>query len=79
VTAERVNASTLRFSWTYSAALASDTYLWRTSDGKRSDTSSVKTVDLPAKPGVKVCVQVKVVRKSGSFASAEWSPAGCGS
>src|SRR5262245_53194537 len=66
VTATRIDAAHLRFTWTYSAPLASDTFAWRTEDGKSSGTAKTATVDLPDRAGVRLCVQVKVVRADGS-------------
>lgn len=75
ITAERLDATTVRFTWTYSARLDSDTFAWRTRDGATSGTSATATVDLPAAAGL--CVQVKVVRADGGNATTDWSPEGC--
>jgi eukaryotic-like serine/threonine-protein kinase len=91
VTAERVDGSTVRFRWTYSARLDSDTFAWRTepadgtedgttdgtADGVTDGTSDTPTVDLPVPAGAAVCLQVKVVRADGGNATTDWSPAGC--
>ena len=79
VTATRVSAATIRFTWTYSAPLATDTFTWRTQDGARSGIAKDASVDLPVAAAEKPCLQVKVVRADGANANAEWSPAGCGS
>jgi serine/threonine protein kinase len=74
----RTNPSTLRFSWTYSAQLASDTFLWRTSDGGRSGTARGSSLDITDPAGTPVCLQVKVVRVAGQDGTADYSPAACG-
>lgn len=79
VTAARIDSANLRFTWTYSAPLASDTFSWRTADGARSGTSKTTSVELSDPAGVQLCLQVKVVRADGSHATVDWSPAGCGS
>jgi len=80
VVAKQLDATTLRFTWMYSAQLASDTFSWQTADGADSGTVSTASLDL-ARPseGNEVCVQVKVVRADGSYAATGWSPAVCGS
>ncbi|RLK59780.1 serine/threonine-protein kinase [Actinokineospora cianjurensis] len=79
VTAARVDPGILRFTWTYSAQFATDSFAWRTSDLSRSGTAIAPTVDIPAPAGSLVCLEVKVVRADGSSASASFSPPGCGS
>ncbi len=66
---------TITFTWTYSAALTSDTFQWRTQDGASSGAAKTATVDIPA-PGP-VCLQVKVVRADGTNAAPDWSAPGC--
>jgi eukaryotic-like serine/threonine-protein kinase len=78
VTASRPDPATLRFSWTYSAPLASDTFSWRTPDGARSGTARTGTVDVADPAGTELCLQVKVIRADGSYATVDWSPKGCG-
>jgi len=77
VEAERIDEQTVRFTWTYSNLLESDTYAWRTDTGEE-DTVDEPTLDLPVPAGVRVCVQVRVYREDGSYASATWSDYGCG-
>ena len=79
VTAHRSDANTLVFAWTYSAALSSDTFAWRTADGKRAGTAKSAAVTLSDPSGQQLCVQVRVVRADGSDASVDWSAPGCGS
>ncbi len=76
VEAVRPDPATLRFSWTYSARQDSDTYIWRTPDGKITGTAEEPIVDVPS--AGPLCLQVKVVRADGKNAATEWSPAGCG-
>ncbi len=73
-----VDAHTLRFTWSYSATLDSDTFQWKTSTDDRHGTADKPTLDLTAAPGTKVCVQIKVTRVSGQFAAVDWSQPGCG-
>jgi serine/threonine protein kinase len=78
ITAGRIDDATVRFSWTYSARLDSDTFAWRTqSGGGANGTADTPTVDIPAAAGSTICLQVKVVRADGSNATTDWSPAGC--
>jgi eukaryotic-like serine/threonine-protein kinase len=79
VTAERTGADTLAFSWTYSAALPGDTFLWRATAGARSGVAKTASVRLADPAGTRMCIEVKVVRADGSDASVDWSPPGCGS
>jgi hypothetical protein len=79
VTASRTGTGTVRFTWTYSARLANDTYTWQTADHQLSGVDKAPALDLPDPPGAQLCVQVKVVRADGSNATTDWSPAGCGS
>ncbi|MFC0436450.1 serine/threonine-protein kinase [Kutzneria buriramensis] len=75
----RSNPSTLHFSWTYSAQLASDTFRWRTPDGAKSGTTHESSLDISDPAGTKLCVQVKVVRVTGDDGTTDYSPAACGS
>jgi tRNA A-37 threonylcarbamoyl transferase component Bud32 len=77
VAATRANSTTLQFTWTYSAALANDSFKWQTSDGAKSGVVTTPTLELPDPPGVQICVQIKVVRADGSDAAVDWSQAGC--
>jgi eukaryotic-like serine/threonine-protein kinase len=77
ITAKRLDAATVRFTWTYSAQLGTDSFRWQSQDGKLSGTATAPTVDLPAPDGTKPCLQVKVIRADGSDAGTDWSPAGC--
>lgn len=78
VAAARTGAATLHFSWTYSASLASDTFQWRTSDGKRTGTAVKPALDLPDPAGTSLCIEIKVVRLDGSDGDPDWSQPGCG-
>jgi serine/threonine protein kinase len=64
-----------RFDWTYSAADATDTFLWRTDDG-RQGTSDKPSLDLATPRNRAVCLEVKVVRRHGT-GSAAYSDPGC--
>jgi serine/threonine protein kinase len=79
ITATRVDAETLRFAWTYSARLDSDTFLWRTTNATQAQAISQPSVDVKSPPGTRVCVVVKVVRADGSYGTVAWSDEGCGS
>lgn len=76
VKAVRTGAS-VTFTWTYSAALDSDTFLWRTQDGRVTGKAekAIYTAELPT--GTEMCLQVRVVRADGSNASPTWSVPGC--
>jgi serine/threonine protein kinase len=78
VTANRTDAAALHFSWTYSAAQATDTYQWRTPDGKHTGTARTPALDLADPAGRRLCVEIKVVRLDGSNADPDWSQPGCG-
>lgn len=72
----RIDGKTLRFSWTYSAPQATDSFSWQTPDGSQVGTATTATVDIEtADP---LCLQVKVVRADGSNGTASWSEPGCG-
>ncbi|GLZ31718.1 kinase [Lentzea sp. NBRC 105346] len=78
VVAMRIDANTLRFTWTYKSQLPNDSFVWRTNDELKTGTVDAPQVDLYA-PGA-LCVEVKVVRADGSNATSDdWSPEGCGS
>jgi eukaryotic-like serine/threonine-protein kinase len=76
VTATRVDADTVRFAWRYSNPRGSDSYRWRSDDG-REDVTEEPEVELAVPAGDRVCVQVRVVRADGSHAAVDWSPEGC--
>lgn len=76
ITATRLDAKTVRFTWNYSSQQATDTFSWRTSDGARTGVEQKPQADLEgAQP---LCLQVKVVRADGSNATADWSQESCG-
>ncbi|SFQ99841.1 Serine/threonine protein kinase [Lentzea waywayandensis] len=76
ITATRLDAKTVRFTWNYSAQQATDTFSWRTSDDARTGVAKEPQVDVEgAQP---LCLQVKVVRADGSNATADWSQESCG-
>ncbi len=77
VVTAKVSAAVARFSWTYSAQLASDTFRWQTSDGKRQGVARAPLVELADQPGMRLCLQVRVVRADGSNAAVSWSDPGC--
>ncbi|GAA3285372.1 serine/threonine protein kinase [Dactylosporangium vinaceum] len=73
----RVDAGTVRFTWTYSAALDTDTFAWRTADNARSGVADEPELQLPDPAGTEVCLQVKVVRADGRDGTVDWPKAGC--
>ena len=77
VTAAAEGDGTVRFAWTYSAQLATDTFAWQTPDGRKSGVVDAPELVLPLKEAGPLCVQVKVVRADGSHATADWSAPGC--
>ena len=77
VTGTRTGPGQVRFAWVYSATLANDTFRWRTADGRHSGVAAKPSVDLADRSGVRVCLQVKVVRADGSGGNPGWSPPGC--
>lgn len=77
VKADRVDDGTVKFSWTYTGGLATDTFVWRTNDGLKTGVVTVPSVELPA-AGV-LCIEVKVVRADGSNSAGVFSPEGCSS
>ena len=79
VSAARVNAATLRFSWSYSATEATDTFAWRVVGGTRSGVSGTTAIELPDPAGQRLCIQVRVVRVGAGAPDSSWSSADCGS
>jgi hypothetical protein len=77
VTAKAEPDGSVRFSWTYSAQLATDTFAWQTPDGRESGVVDAPELVLSGTADGKLCVQVKVVRADGSNATADWSEPGC--
>jgi serine/threonine protein kinase len=77
VTAARVADGSVRFSWTYSAQLATDTFAWQTPDGAQKGVAKGPELVLPATSGAALCLQIKVVRADGSYAAADWSEPDC--
>lgn len=78
ITATRLDDQTLRFTWTYSARLDSDTFLWRTTNTDQAQAVKQANVEVKSLAGTRVCVVVKVVRADGSYGSVAWSDEGCG-
>jgi hypothetical protein len=78
VRATRTGPTRLRFTWTYSARLRSDTFRWRTPDGTRSGIAKAPALELSDPVDTSLCLQVKVIRADGSHAAVDWSPRGCG-
>jgi tRNA A-37 threonylcarbamoyl transferase component Bud32 len=72
----RRSRATAMFTWDYSALLSTDTYRWEVVGGPHG-VATKPTVTLPARTGTPVCLHVIVVRADGSFATRQWSPAGC--
>ena len=77
VTATRAGDGSVRFTWTYSAQLANDTFVWQTRDGAQHGTAGAPELVLPGTAGTELCVQVKIVRADGSNGSTDWSDPGC--
>jgi eukaryotic-like serine/threonine-protein kinase len=78
VTATRVSPLAVQFTWSYSDELANDSFQWQTSDGLQSGVVPSPMLTLQDKPGVQLCIEVKVVRADGSDGSVDWSQEGCG-
>jgi tRNA A-37 threonylcarbamoyl transferase component Bud32 len=76
ISATRLDAGTVRFTWNYSAQQATDTFSWRTSDGARTGVAKEPQVDVEGPQPL--CLQVKVVRADGGNATADWSQESCG-
>ena len=72
----RVAAGRVRFRWAYSGRAAGDSYGWRTTGTSQSGVAERPVLVLPLKAGESVCLQVRVYRESGSFASS-WSDPAC--
>lgn len=64
------------FTWSYSAALSTDTYRWEVVGGA-SGVASKPTVTVPDAAGTKLCLHVIVVRADGSYATKDWSTQAC--
>lgn len=77
VTAQRIDSADVQFTWSYSGALANDTFVWQTTDGTRSGVAQGARLSLRVPAGTHTCVQIKVVRADGSDGSGIWSPPGC--
>jgi tRNA A-37 threonylcarbamoyl transferase component Bud32 len=77
ITVKRLDPSTVRFTWTYSAQLDTDSFKWQSQDGKLTGTATKPEVDLPAPAGVKPCLRLKVIRADGGNANTDWSAPGC--
>ncbi|GGS54303.1 serine/threonine-protein kinase [Actinokineospora fastidiosa] len=65
----------VRFTWTYSAAAATDTFAWRTSEPERGGVVDNPELSLAATG--ELCLQVKVQRVDGSNAIVDWSEPAC--
>ncbi|MBR7828544.1 serine/threonine protein kinase [Actinospica sp. MGRD01-02] len=79
VTATRISSATLRFTWSYSAREATDSFSWRVVGTSRSGATSATSIDLSDPAGQRMCIQVRVVRAGGEGQGSSWSAAGCGS
>ncbi|WP_338177813.1 serine/threonine-protein kinase [Jatrophihabitans sp.] len=77
VTAAAASGHAVTFRWSYSAALANDTFLWRTADASKHGATTKPTLTLANPKGTRLCIEVKVVRADGSNGSAIWSAKGC--
>lgn len=77
VTSARVADGSVRFTWTYSAQLDTDTFAWQTPDGAQKGVAKGPELVLTATPGAELCLQIKVVRADGSYAAADWSEPSC--
>ncbi|HEX6359203.1 serine/threonine-protein kinase [Actinophytocola sp.] len=77
ITATRTGDGSVRFTWNYSAQLATDTFAWQTPDGGQHGTADSAELVLPGTAGTELCVQVKVVRADGSHGATDWSDPGC--
>jgi serine/threonine protein kinase len=77
ITAARVDTGKVKFTWTYSAQLANDSYSWQLADGSGHGIADAPELELQVPTGKTVCVQLKVVRADGSNAMTRWSEKGC--
>ncbi len=71
------SGTTVTFTWSYSAARTSDTFLWRTQDGRSTGKADTATYTTDVPTGTPICLEVRVVRADGSNASPSWSAPGC--
>lgn len=74
ITATR-QGTKVSFTWTYSAAAATDTFAWRTNDPAQAGVVDEPALILDASG--EVCLEVKVQRVDGSNAIVDWSEKGC--
>ena len=79
VTARRVDASTVKFTWTYAASQETDTFAWRIVGGTRSGVSGTASIELSDPAGQRLCIQVRVLRAGVGDPGSPWSAADCGS
>ncbi|WP_051451647.1 serine/threonine protein kinase [Actinospica robiniae] len=79
IKAARTGSGTLRFSWTYTAPEASDTFGWRVVGTTRTGVAQTAAIDLSDPAGQRLCIQVRVLRAGDGDQDSAWSPADCGS
>ncbi len=77
ITATRSPAGLAAFRWTYSAALANDTFQVKTVADNAVHTVSRPAYTAPGSSGKRVCIQVRVLRADGTNASPTFSKQGC--
>jgi hypothetical protein len=79
VSAARVSPTSVRFTWSYSASEATDSFAWRVVGGARSGVTGTTSIDLSDPAGQRLCIQVRVVRAGSGDPGSSWSAADCGS
>jgi hypothetical protein len=79
VAAARLDPATIRFTWSYSAAEATDSFAWRFVSGSRSGVSGTTSIDLSDPAGQRLCIQVRVLRAGSGDPGSSWSATDCGS
>lgn len=78
VVGTRTDPNSATFTWDYSAALSSDSFVWHVvGDDGTPRKSSTNKVTVPAPSGRQTCVEVKVYRANGDYAPRAWSQPGC--
>lgn len=77
ITGQRIDASTVEFTWTYSNSADTDSFLWQYQDETQNGTTDAPSLKVTSAEGQQVCLQVKVVRADGANAALTWSPPGC--
>jgi len=81
VVGHQIDSTHAQFTWTYTNSLPTDTFMWRSSDGRQFDTTSAPSVMVPNQAGRQQCLEVRVLRAGAVIwagdPSAVWSRVGC--